>query len=171
MFCNNCGQEVSQGEAFCRKCGAPLAQNNQQAMYSGQQLNQAPNVGGYMQQPMYSQPMGMGVEREIASYKCTYYKSLFGQFSGKCKLTTSKIIHYGQPSAALWGLISFLLPETERFSLMYSDISSIEKTQYGLVSRVVIHTKSGDKYILGTTGYERDQIYDCLNGMLTGQPV
>lgn len=61
MFCNSCGSEIKEGQAFCSNCGAPAPvsqpiQQAQPAVQPVQQPVQQPVVQQPVQQPVQPQP-------------------------------------------------------------------------------------------------------------------
>lgn len=56
MFCNQCGTQVNDGQAFCPNCGAPMGAGQTNA---APQMNSMPNSMPYQQQaPMGGMPGG-----------------------------------------------------------------------------------------------------------------
>ena len=56
MFCNQCGTQVNDGQAFCPNCGAPMGA--EQAGSTAPQMNSMPNSAPYQQAPMGGMPGG-----------------------------------------------------------------------------------------------------------------
>lgn len=78
MFCNQCGTQVNDGQAFCPNCGAPMGAQQGNAQQAAP-MNSMPNSAPY-QQPMA--PMGGSNTNNVIALILGIVSIVLGVFGG-----------------------------------------------------------------------------------------